>query len=158
MYSTGSATLWVLGRQPPPPSPPPGASGHQLVVKGAGLRSPWAQKLPDAPWAPRTPEGKFCPLCTPTLSVNPTLTLTPTPTLRGRRKRGAPRGARAVHSFSTCAYNLFFPLVLFSAPHHYLPLPCGEPVCRGCGIGRQARLRWLSRWRTIATGASPLPL
>ena len=66
---------------------------------------------------------------------------------------GAQRGARAVRAFSTCAYNFFFPLVLFSAPHHYLPFPCGEPACRGCGIGRQARLRWLSRWRTIATGA-----
>ena len=27
-------------------------------------------------------------------------------------------------------------------------------VCRGCGIGRQARLRWLSRWWTIAPDAS----
>ena len=26
-------------------------------------------------------KGKFCPLCTPTLCLNPTLTLTPTPTL-----------------------------------------------------------------------------
>ena len=33
--------------------------------------------------------------------------------------------------------------------------PPGEPVCcRGCGIGCQARLRWLSRWWTIAAGAS----
>ena len=40
-----------------------------------------APKAPDAPWAPKPPEGKFCPLCTPTLSFNPTLTLTPTPTL-----------------------------------------------------------------------------
>ena len=74
-------------------------------------------------------------------------------TLRERRPRGAPRGARVVRAFSTCTGNFFFPLVLFSAPHHYLPLPCGEPVCRGCGIGRQARLQWLSRWLTIATGA-----
>ena len=28
---------------------------------------------------PQAPEGKFCPLCTPTLSFTPTLTLTPTP-------------------------------------------------------------------------------
>ena len=48
--------------------------------------------------------------------------------------------ARAVRSCSTCAYHLSFPLVLVSAPHHHLPLPCGEPVCRGCGIGRHARL------------------
>ena len=30
---------------------------------------------------PRVPEGKFCPLCTPTLSLNPSLTLAPTSTL-----------------------------------------------------------------------------
>ena len=55
------------------------------------------------------------------------------------------KGARAVRAVSMCTDHFFFPLVLFSAPHHYLPLPCGEPVCRGCRIGRQARLRWLSR-------------
>ena len=40
-------------------------------------------KAPDARWAPKLSKGKFCPLCTPTLSLNPTrtLTLTPTPTL-----------------------------------------------------------------------------
>ena len=63
------------------PPPPHGASGQHLVAKGAALRSPWAPKAPDAPWAPKPPKGKFCPLCTPTLSLNPTLTLTPTPTL-----------------------------------------------------------------------------
>ena len=80
--------------------------------------------------------------------------------IRGRYKRGArgaPRGARAVHWFSTCAYNLFFPLVLFSAPHHYLPLPCGEPVCRGCGIGRpQPPLVRRMEWRPPLLCAYPL--
>ena len=38
-------------------------------------------KAPNAPWAPKAHEGKFCPLCTPTLSLNPTITLTPSPTL-----------------------------------------------------------------------------
>ena len=38
-------------------------------------------KVPNTPWAPKASEGKFCPLCTPMLSLNPTLTLTPTPTL-----------------------------------------------------------------------------
>ena len=38
-------------------------------------------KAPDSPWAPKAPEGKFCPLCTPKLTLIPTLTLTPTPTL-----------------------------------------------------------------------------
>ena len=33
-------------------------------------------KALDAPWAPKAPKGKFCPLCTPTLSITPTLTLT----------------------------------------------------------------------------------
>ena len=37
--------------------------------------------MPGAPWAPKPPKGKFCPFCTPALSLNPTLTLTPTPTL-----------------------------------------------------------------------------
>ena len=74
------ATPRVLGRQLPLP-PPRGASGQQLVAKGAALRSPWAPKAPDTPWPPKPPKGKFCPLCTPTLSLNPTLTLTPTPTL-----------------------------------------------------------------------------
>ena len=64
------------------PTPPPqGASGQQLV-KDADLRSPWAPKVPDVPQTPKPPEGKFCPLYTPTLSLNPTLTLPPTPTLR----------------------------------------------------------------------------
>ena len=71
------ATPRVLRRQLPPP-PPLGASGQQLVAKGAALRSPWAPKASDALLAPKAPEGEFCP---PTLSLNPTLTLTPTPTL-----------------------------------------------------------------------------
>ena len=50
----------------------------------------------------------------------------------------------AVRAHSTWADNIFVPLVLFSASRHHPPLPPGEPVCRGCGIGRQARLRWLS--------------
>ena len=41
------------------PSPPPGASGQQLVAKGAALSSPWAPKVPDTPWAPKPPKGKF---------------------------------------------------------------------------------------------------
>ena len=49
----------------------------------------------------------------------------------------------------TCASTIFFPLVLFPAPQHAPPPSfCGEPMCRGCRIGRQARLRWLSRWQT----------
>ena len=35
-----------------PPPPCPGASGQQLVAKGAGLRSPWVPKAPAAPRAP----------------------------------------------------------------------------------------------------------
>ena len=66
----------------PTTPPPPGASGQQLVVKGAGLRSPWAPKAPHAPRAPKLPEGNFGSLCSPTLSLNPTLTLTPTRALR----------------------------------------------------------------------------
>ena len=38
------------------------------------------------------------------------------------------------------------------------PPPPPERVCRGCRIGHQARLRWLSQWWTIATGASSPPL
>ena len=70
-----------------------------------------------------------CPLAGPTAQPS----MNTCGGLGGKRTRGA----RAVRSFSTCVYKLFFPLVLFSAPHHYLPLPCGEPVCRGCGIGRR---------------------
>ena len=73
---TGEPTPRVLGRQLPPPQ---GASGQQLVAKGAALRSQWAPKAPDAPWAPKAPEGQFYPFCT--LSLNLTLTLTPTRTL-----------------------------------------------------------------------------
>ena len=69
---------------PPPPhptlahrSPPQGASGQQLVAKVARLKIPWAPKAFDAPRAQKAPEGKICPLCTRTLSPNPTLTLTP---------------------------------------------------------------------------------
>ena len=52
----------------------------------------------------------------------------------------------------------YLPLVLFlSTPPALYPPPPFGPVCRGCGIGRQARLRWLSRWWTIATGASTPP-
>ena len=63
------------------PLPSQGAYGQQLVAKGAGLRSPWAPKVPAAPWAPEAAEGNFCPRCTRTLSFTPTLTLAPTPTL-----------------------------------------------------------------------------
>ena len=75
----GGVTPRDLGRKLPPP--PLGASGQQLVPKGAALWSPWAPKAPNAPWAPKPPKGKFCPLCTPALSLNPTLTLTPTQAL-----------------------------------------------------------------------------
>ena len=71
----------VLERGLPPPPLPKGASGQQLVAKGASLRSPWAPKLPDAPREAKAPEGDLCPRCTPTLCLNPTQTLTPTPTL-----------------------------------------------------------------------------
>ena len=77
----GGGTQRVPGRQLPLPPPFWAASGQQLVAKGAALRSPRAPKAPDAPWAPKPPKGKFCPLCTPALSLNPTLTLTHTPTL-----------------------------------------------------------------------------
>ena len=69
-------------RMPTTPLPPQG--GLQPTVgcqKGAPLRSPWAPKALDAPWATKPPKGKFCPLCTTTLPLNPTLTLTPTSTL-----------------------------------------------------------------------------
>ena len=39
----GGETPRVLGRQLPPPPSPLGASGQQLVAKGAGLRSPCAK-------------------------------------------------------------------------------------------------------------------
>jgi hypothetical protein len=50
---------------------------------------------------------------------------------------GAMHGARKVHT------SISFPLCFFSAPHTMPPL-LGEPACCGCGIGRQAMLRWLS--------------
>ena len=60
-------------RMPTPPPPrPQGASGQQLVAKGAALTSPWVLKALDTPWAPKAPKGNFCPLCTQTLSLNPT--------------------------------------------------------------------------------------
>ena len=40
----------------------------------------------------------------------------------------------------TCATLVIFPVSQHTAP----PSFCGEPMCRGCGIGRQPRLRWLS--------------
>ena len=45
------------------------------------LSSGASSKVPDAPWAPKALEGKFCPLCNRTLSLNQTLTRTPTATL-----------------------------------------------------------------------------
>ena len=36
----------------PPPPPPKGAFCQQLVVKGTGLRSPWAPEVPIGPQAP----------------------------------------------------------------------------------------------------------
>ena len=64
-----------------------------------------------------------------------------------------------VVAFFSCSGStrLFTPCA-FSQPltGHETP---GEPVCRRCGIGRQAWLRWLSRWWTTATGApTPPPL
>ena len=43
------------------------------------------------------------------------------PKIRGGNARAVRAVRHAVRSFSTCAYNLFFPLVLFSAPHHFQP-------------------------------------
>ena len=79
---------WVVGglggsagpAMQPPPSPPRGLR-QQSVAKGTGLWSPWALKSPNRPWAPKAPEGKFCPLCTTTLTFTPMVTLTPTPSL-----------------------------------------------------------------------------
>ena len=51
--------------------------------------------------------------------------------------------------YSSCA---------FFALHHHFQLPYGVPVRCSCGIGRQARLQWLSQWRTVATGASLPPV
>ena len=65
----------------PTPPPPLRACGQELVAKGAALGSPRAPKALDAPWALKAHEGKSCPLCTATLSLNPTLTLAPTPAL-----------------------------------------------------------------------------
>ena len=58
-------------------------------------------------------------------------------------EKGA-RAVRTVHNavraqcgrFPRARTTFSFPLCYFLAPHHYLPLPCGEPVCRGCEIGR----------------------
>ena len=78
---------------------------------------------------------------------------TPQATQSGAKKKGNPeagdqekgaRAVRAVHNavrarcghFPRARTTFSFPLCCFLAPHHYLPLPCGEPVCRGCGIGR----------------------
>ena len=45
-YVLGGPTLWVLRRQLAPPPPPRGL--RPTVVKGMGLRRPWAPKAPDA--------------------------------------------------------------------------------------------------------------
>ena len=54
-----------------------------------------------------------------------------------------------------CAADMWKPVpyspCAFSALHHHFQPPCGVLLRRGSGIGRQARLRWLWRWRTIAT-------
>ena len=61
--------------------PPQGFASRLFIVKGAGLRSTLAARVPHTPWAPKASESSFCPLCTPPVSLNRTLTLTPTPTL-----------------------------------------------------------------------------
>ena len=40
-------------KTPTPPPPLGGASGKQLVAKGAALKSPWTPKVPDSPWTRR---------------------------------------------------------------------------------------------------------
>ena len=65
----------------------------------------------------------------------------------GGTSRSAMRGAHTVRGLLGGAADSFhiIPLVLFlSTPPALYEFP-GEPVCCGCGIGRQARLRWLSR-------------
>ena len=68
----------VLVRDSPPPLP---SLRAHLVAKGQQLQAIHMV-------APKAPENfffhspcPFCPVCTPTLSLNPTLTLTPTPIL-----------------------------------------------------------------------------
>ena len=56
-------------------SPDGSTVANSWLPASGGLRSL------GSPWAPKAPEGSFCPLCTPTLSLSPTLTPTPTPTL-----------------------------------------------------------------------------
>ena len=66
------------GTRPPPPLP---ALRAHLVAKGQQLLAIHTA----APKAPKIfffhSPCPFCPLCTPTLSLNPTLTVMPTPTL-----------------------------------------------------------------------------
>ena len=68
---------------PPPPTPAKGASGQQLVVKGAGLRSPWAPKAPEENFVHFAPQQYFNPTLTraptPSLSLSPYPTPTPRP-------------------------------------------------------------------------------
>ena len=60
--SDGGATPRVLGCElppPPPPSTPYGASGQQIVAKGAALGSPQAPKVHKASWPSKPPKGNL---------------------------------------------------------------------------------------------------
>ena len=72
----------------------------------------------------------------------------------GKREGSHPAasGKQNVHYADLCEQHLSSPCAFSCTSAPPPPLFCGEPMCRGCGIGRQAMLRWLSQWRTIAKG------
>ena len=82
------------------------------------------------------------------------------PRVAGTGRRVDPRVAASGRGTGSCAAACGMckvvpvsPCAFFFAPHHHFQPPCGVPMRRGSGIGRQAR----SRWQTIATGTSPPP-
>ena len=65
-------------RTPPPPQRGPLANSPLPKVPPSGVQGHRRPPMPHG--HQRRPKGSFCPLCTPALSLTPTLTLTSTPT------------------------------------------------------------------------------
>ena len=103
------------------------------------------------------PKGGRLPFESDTMIVFQNYPFFPLPPRSGVKQIFCPLNRRMV-SLKQCKFYVYFffmfPLWIAFEPHCVLNPSSGSVCSRGCGIGCQAKLRWLSPWLTIATGTS----